>query len=319
MMSSEPIFLVGIFLVALLAFANGSNDVSKGIATLVGSGITNYRRAILWGTLWTVVGAILAIFIAQEIVKTIATAIISNPSQMAGASALAPFSVILGASIWVGFATKTGLPVSTTHAIIGALCGVGLSAMGFNGVQWASLTQKALIPLAFSPLISVVLAFLFFPLVRSGLSQWRGHCLCLLPMERARLVLGQKGSVRVGSAGFQIIPVMDSPECNIPRGLSLRIGTDTLHWLTSGLTSFALDCRWGDPGDIHCSGNRKDDCNSDYFKPESDGRGIRACPLLCYFRGLDLGRVCDEDRSSGVDYPCYYRSPLRSGFKRHGL
>ena len=116
---------------------------------------------------------------------------------------------------------------------------MGLSAMGFNGVQWASLTQKALIPLAFSPLISVVLAFLFFPLVRSGLSQWRGHCLCLLPMERARLVLGQKGSVRVGSAGFQIIPVMDSPECNIPRGLSLRIGTDTLHWLTSGLTSFA--------------------------------------------------------------------------------
>jgi hypothetical protein len=34
---------------AALAFANGSNDVSKGIATLAGSGVTNYRRAILWG------------------------------------------------------------------------------------------------------------------------------------------------------------------------------------------------------------------------------------------------------------------------------
>jgi phosphate/sulfate permease len=40
-----------------LAFANGTNDVSKAIATLVGSGITNYHTAIVWGTVWTVLGA----------------------------------------------------------------------------------------------------------------------------------------------------------------------------------------------------------------------------------------------------------------------
>ncbi|HLB01506.1 MAG TPA: hypothetical protein VJM77_00045, partial [Nitrospiria bacterium] len=53
--------LLGIFLVALLAFANGSNDVSKGIATLVGSGVTDYRKAILWGTFWTVVGGLIGV------------------------------------------------------------------------------------------------------------------------------------------------------------------------------------------------------------------------------------------------------------------
>lgn len=37
----------------LIAFANGQNDVSKGIATLVGSGVTSYRRAIVWGSIWT--------------------------------------------------------------------------------------------------------------------------------------------------------------------------------------------------------------------------------------------------------------------------
>ena len=43
-----------------LAFANGANDVSKGIATLAGSGIANYRAIILWGTIWTVAGAMTA-------------------------------------------------------------------------------------------------------------------------------------------------------------------------------------------------------------------------------------------------------------------
>jgi len=44
-------------LVLALGYANGTNDVSKAIATLVGSGVTNYRTAILWGTAWTVAGA----------------------------------------------------------------------------------------------------------------------------------------------------------------------------------------------------------------------------------------------------------------------
>jgi PiT family inorganic phosphate transporter len=53
-----------------LAFANGSNDVSKGIATLVGSGVTDYRSAIAWGTVWTVIGAGVAAFLASEMVNT---------------------------------------------------------------------------------------------------------------------------------------------------------------------------------------------------------------------------------------------------------
>src|SRR2546428_7105262 len=43
-------------LTLVVAFANGANDVSKGLATLVGSGATDYRRAVLWGTVWTVAG-----------------------------------------------------------------------------------------------------------------------------------------------------------------------------------------------------------------------------------------------------------------------
>jgi PiT family inorganic phosphate transporter len=68
----EPLMLqiTLIFLVIMLSFANEASDVSKGIAALVGSGITNYKRAILWGTIWTIAGATVAEFFSLELVKT---------------------------------------------------------------------------------------------------------------------------------------------------------------------------------------------------------------------------------------------------------
>ena len=51
-----------------VAYFNGANDVSKGIATLVGSGVTDYRRAVLWGTVWTVLGGITAAFASRGLV-----------------------------------------------------------------------------------------------------------------------------------------------------------------------------------------------------------------------------------------------------------
>lgn len=62
--------LLTFLLVLSLAFANGANDVSKAIATLVGSGVADYRTAILWGTFWTTVGAGLSGLVATAMVKT---------------------------------------------------------------------------------------------------------------------------------------------------------------------------------------------------------------------------------------------------------
>jgi inorganic phosphate transporter, PiT family len=53
-----------------LAFAHEANDVSNARASLVGSGVTDYRSAIAWGTVWTVVGAALAAFVASAMIKT---------------------------------------------------------------------------------------------------------------------------------------------------------------------------------------------------------------------------------------------------------
>lgn len=166
-----------IVLVVMLSFANGSNDVSKGIATLVGSRITDYRKAIIWGTIWTMAGAIVSAFFALEMAKTFsASGVVKSTTNL---NQMFPVAVTIGAFIWVIFASKTGLPVSTTHAITGALCGAGIVAVGFSGVTWPILGKKIFLPLAFSPIVALGISWLFFPIIRMASSRAERYCVCL--------------------------------------------------------------------------------------------------------------------------------------------
>ena len=235
----EPILWIGIVLLAALAFANGSNDVSKGIATLVGSGVADYNRAILWGTVWTTVGGLLAILFSVTMVQTFANGILSRNATTITRSSALPMAVMAGAICWVVFASRTGLPVSTTHAITGALCGAGIAALGWEGIQWSSLVHKVVLPLALSPLLAMGIAFLVFPAIRWALSGWKGHCICLVPAQKVQLMVEQSGLVRMVPDGAELVTVMDTAHCEMPKVLGIRVGPDTFHWITSGLTSMA--------------------------------------------------------------------------------
>src|SRR4051812_2728575 len=105
------LFLVTVF----LAYTNGANDNFKGVATLFGSGTTNYRRAILWATVTTFGGSICAIFFAQQLVQNFSGKGLVPDSLAASPHFLV--AVALGAGLTVLLATLTGFPVSTTHAI----------------------------------------------------------------------------------------------------------------------------------------------------------------------------------------------------------
>ncbi|MFN2568315.1 MAG: inorganic phosphate transporter, partial [Candidatus Dormibacteria bacterium] len=143
----------GLLLVAAVAYANGSNDVSKAIATLVGSGVSNYSRAISWGTAATVLGAGLSAYTGAGLVATFSKGLLSAGTPATLALAL---GVIAGTVGWVSIATRLALPVSTTHAAIGSIIGVGAVAFGTGHVQWGAAGQKVLLPLLLSPVLGVV-------------------------------------------------------------------------------------------------------------------------------------------------------------------
>lgn len=125
-----------LMLVLAVAFANGTNDVSKVISTLVGSGVTNYRTAIAWGSAWTVIGAGTSALVASAMVKTFSSGLVQPGTDIQPAVAIA---VLVGTMTWVLFASRTGLPVSTTHALTGAIVGSGLVAFGGEGLIWTAI------------------------------------------------------------------------------------------------------------------------------------------------------------------------------------
>lgn len=226
------------FLILVLAFSNGTNDVSKAIATLVGSGLTDYRTAIAWGTFWTMVGAAAAAAVSTAMVKTFSSGFFQP--GLAIPPSLAP-AILTGAILWVLFASRTGLPVSTTHALIGSLVGAGFLAFGENGLVWATVTQKIALPLLLSPLLALSLSYLIHPLLRSISARWEGLCLCLMPSHRALVTIDARGSTHtLLQVGGINVPVAAVPsECD-RNGLSgPTIGLDSIHWLSSGLTSLA--------------------------------------------------------------------------------
>ena len=232
-------FQFGLFLLLLaLAFANGTNDVSKAIATLVGSGITNYRTAIVWGTVWTVFGACASGLIASAMVKTFSSGLIAPSTATPPALALA---VLTGAMIWVLIASRTGLPVSTTHALTGAIVGAGLAALAWDELIWSAIAKKIALPLLLSPPLALTISVLLHFALRTVAARWEGACLCLLPASRALVTIDAKGMTRTlfQTTGLGQPVVAVPSQCDRAGLRGITLGVDSVHWISSGLASFA--------------------------------------------------------------------------------
>src|SRR5258706_5368324 len=119
-----PLFLAACF----LAYSNGANDNFKGVASLFGSKVSSYRAAIGWATVTTFGGSICSIFLASTLLTKFSGKGLV-PDQIVGSEHFL-FAVAVGAGITVIVATLTGFPISTTHALTGAMLGSGLVAAG---------------------------------------------------------------------------------------------------------------------------------------------------------------------------------------------
>jgi len=149
--------------VCCVAFTNGANANFKGVASLYGSRTASLRTTIWWGTATTFAGAITALFAARGLL-----AAFSGKGLVPDALTQSPnflLAVALGAAATSFLATRLSFPVSTTHALIGALVGAGL-ASGDHTVHLDKLGKTFLQPLFFSPLIAIAVGALIYFLLK---------------------------------------------------------------------------------------------------------------------------------------------------------
>ncbi len=136
----------------------GANDVANALGTSVGSGAITVRTAIIIAAIFEFLGAA---FAGGHVTKTIRKGII-DPTPIADQPEILVFGMLaalLAAAIWLMIASFKGWPVSTTHAIVGALVGFGIAGIGFQAVNWGTIGKIAA-SWIISPLLGGVIAFI---------------------------------------------------------------------------------------------------------------------------------------------------------------
>jgi len=215
----ETSLIMVVCLVLLLAWANGANDMSKGVATLMGSGTTSAKKALIWGTVCTALGGLTAVTWGAALVKTFSRAFLVSDFPI---SYDFLGSTMVGACLWLVIATRVGWPVSTTHALLGSLVGAALAEVGPEGLRTAAIAKKALLPLLLSPLIAVFI------------------CTGILSLSRfmtSRVPLRQ---IDCNEPAWQVNPyrcVTEKTHGKYYRRLPHL--WEALHWLSGGAISFA--------------------------------------------------------------------------------
>ena len=138
-------------------FTNGFHDTANYVATWVGTRAMSPRAAVLISAVANLAGAFVTTAVAKTVGKgLIDTNLVSNQVLLAA---------LLGAIAWNLLTWWLGLPSSSTHALVGGLCGAAIVKAGTKGVLWHGLWEKVIIPAAASPVIGFAGAFVLVILI----------------------------------------------------------------------------------------------------------------------------------------------------------
>lgn len=235
-----------LFLIAaamLVAFANGANDNFKGVATLYGSHALRYRPALSWATASTLAGSLAAVLMAGGLVERfggkefVSDTVIADPSFL--------LAVAGGAGLTVLLATRLGLPISTTHALIGGLVGAGMVLAGPTQVAYGTLGGSFFAPLLLSPILSLLLAAALYPVFhwcRRGLGVTEETCVCIGGEEQIAAYVPGAGALRLAGGMTVAIDTVERCERRYRgrvAGIEAQALLDRAHVLTAGAVGFA--------------------------------------------------------------------------------
>ena len=171
------LLIVALAVCAYMAWNIGANDVANAMGTSVGSRALTLKQAVIIAALFEFAGAF---FAGDAVTETVRKGILTVDFELAETDielftrlsqdlALGFVAAMMAAAVWLTVATRMGLPVSTTHSIIGGIIGVGLILeVQYNQelIDWA-VVRKVVMSWVASPLIGGVLAFLSFTVVRA--------------------------------------------------------------------------------------------------------------------------------------------------------
>jgi len=152
-----PLAVHSVSLIILVAlafdFINGFHDAANSIATVVSTRVLSPRVAVVWAAFFNFVAAFgLGVHVATTIGKGVV-----DPAAMTN---LVVVAALAGAIVWDLITWYYGLPVSSSHALIGGLVGAALAAAGARVLVWSGI-QKIVIFIVLSPVVGMLLGFLF--------------------------------------------------------------------------------------------------------------------------------------------------------------
>ncbi|MDN3397126.1 inorganic phosphate transporter [Psychrobacter sp. APC 3426] len=178
MRQQTTLFIVATAFGVFMAFNIGGNDVANSFGTSVGAGTLTIPQALGIAAIFEVSGAVLA---GGEVTDTIRSGIVDldglsvTPNQFI----YVMLSALIAAAFWLLFATRKGLPVSTTHSIIGGVVGssivlgfdLGGSATALSTVNWGTIGTIA-ISWVLSPLLGGVLSYLLYGQIKKNIIEY---------------------------------------------------------------------------------------------------------------------------------------------------
>jgi len=184
------IYILAIVFGFYMAWNVGANDVANAMGTSVGSKAISLKQAVLIAAIFEFSGAYL---VGSHVTQTIRKGMvdISIFSSIPSHFVLGMLAALIATAIWLHLATYYGLPVSTTHSIVGAVIGFGLVAGGTSAVKWGGV-GKIVLSWIVSPIAGGIFAYIIFMFVSKGILQKEN------PVEE----LKKKGPFLIGMLGF---------------------------------------------------------------------------------------------------------------------
>ncbi len=154
-MDPATLVIVGLVIVVALTFdfTNGFHDTANAMATSIATGALKPKTAVIAAGTLNLIGA----FLSTEVAKTISGGLINE--QVVTIAPEFILAGLIGAIVWNLITWLVGLPSSSSHALFGGLVGAVIVGAGVEGINFAAVITKVLIPALISPVVAGLAAF----------------------------------------------------------------------------------------------------------------------------------------------------------------